>query len=269
MPYAFRRGGHVQPEAALPEGYISDLGAPSPNHNHQEDPYQARASRPGRSAELIGTSGSLGGQATPDKPSQGSWNGGLDSLPATAPGGFQGEGGSESGPAVGAAEGGAIPDAADIPIDQDQGQEGQAGDPIQQSLQGVKSVLSTMRQQAGLTDSAFSMASQQIAGNMPAKPAGPGGDQPNTNPFPTKNGGFGQKTSQNDDDEVSAEAGGAIPTYDTGGGVQTPVPKTYTEAPSDIQGTPEWDLQNANAEDQLADAALKRKKAGFVGGDYK
>jgi hypothetical protein len=92
-------------------------------------------------------------------------------------------------------------DTSAIPIDPDQGQEGQAGDPTA-AIQGVKAALTATRQQFGLSDNAFQMASQQLAGNMPAKPAGPGGDQPPLNPFPTKTPAtpFGTKTSQNDND---------------------------------------------------------------------
>ena len=80
--------------------------------------------------------------------------------------------------------GGAIPsdpnDTSDT-TDTGQGQQGQAGD-LSGIAQQVKQSLSATRQQFGLNDQAF----QQMAAQIPSAPAGPGGDQPNQNPFPTK-----------------------------------------------------------------------------------
>jgi hypothetical protein len=132
---------------------------------------------------------------------------------------------------MGMDKGGGVPDTGDAPIDADQGQEGQAGDQGQEGQAGdqtsqqnqsgpspaVQSALTAARSQFGLNDNMFNMMSKQTAGNMPTKPAGPGGDQPTSNPFPTKNPAtpFGTKTSQadsdGDSDTVSAAGGGAIP----------------------------------------------------------
>lgn len=97
---------------------------------------------------------------------------------------------------------GAIPDSPDIPVQQDQGQQGQAGDPMA-NLAAVKQALTYTRQQFGLSDNAFKMATDKLAGNIPAKPAGSGGDQQNMNPFPTMTPKvpFGKKTSQADDSD--------------------------------------------------------------------
>ena len=92
------------------------------------------------------------------------------------------------------AKGGAIPDTADVPIDQDQGQEGDAGDLFAQ----VKSVLSATRKQYGLTDKAF-----QMSGNMPTKPAGPGGDQTQGGPQDRSNP---PPVSENNDDDSEKQA---------------------------------------------------------------
>jgi hypothetical protein len=61
----------------------------------------------------------------------------------------------------------------------------------------VMDALSAARKQYGLTD-------QMFAANIPSKPAGPGGDQPATNPFSTKTPSppFGQASNNS----------GAIPT---------------------------------------------------------
>lgn len=71
---------------------------------------------------------------------------------------------------------------------------------------------------------------QQLAANVnktiPSKPAGPGGDQPNPNPFPTLTPTipFGKKVSDNTSSQLATAAarGGAIPPmgYDLGGDVQ-------------------------------------------------
>jgi len=106
-------------------------------------------------------------------------------------------------------------DTGAIPIDPDQGQEGQTGDDNLQAMQGVKAALTATRQQFGLSDKAFQMASQQLAGNIPAKPAGPGGDQPPLNPFPTKTPAtpFGTKTSDSGEDNDTQSAAGGGPMY--------------------------------------------------------
>lgn len=127
--------------------------------------------------------------------------------------------------------GGAIPDPAiDTSVMQDTstGDQGQAGDPSQTADQGdlmgsVMDALTAARQQYGLTDQMFAgniptkpagpggdqtqggpqdRGNQQVSANMPAKPAGPGGDQPATNPFPTKTPSppFGQASNDSDSD---------------------------------------------------------------------
>jgi hypothetical protein len=105
------------------------------------------------------------------------------------------EGGSVPDP------GGAIPDDGDMQ-DTSTGDPGQTGDPSQTADQGdlmgtVMDALSAARKQYGLTD-------QMFAANIPSKPAGPGGDQPATNPFSTKTPSppFGQASNNS----------GAIPT---------------------------------------------------------
>lgn len=55
---------------------------------------------------------------------------------------------------------------------------------------------------------------QQIAGNIPIKPAGSGGEGPNPNPFPVKDAGFGKRTSM-------------IPTKPAGGGGEGPNPNPF------------------------------------------
>ena len=139
-------------------------------------------------------------------------------------------------PPMGMDEGGDVPDTSVMPMDAEQGQEGQAGDPAPQKSgpsPAVQSALTAARAQFGLNDNMFNMMSKQTAGNMPTKPAGPGGDQPTSNPFPTKNPAtpFGTKTSQadsdGDSDTVSAASGGSIypknkPMYPTIKKVKTP-----------------------------------------------
>ena len=155
---------------------------------------------------------------------------------------------------------GAIPDTPDMPVDPYQGQEGQAGD---QLYSKVKQVLSQTRQQFGLTDAAFEHMNkymqfnpnQQQAGNMPTKPAGPGGDQTQGGPqdrsnqqisgnIPTKPAGPGGDQTQggpqdrsnpppvaqnnNDGDEVSAARGGPIPRR---GAMVTPTVSNNSNAP--------------------------------------
>ena len=135
---------------------------------------------------------------------------------------------------------GAIPNSADIPVQQDQGQQGQAGDPMQ-VLQGVKDALSYTRQQAGLSDNAFKMATdQKLAGNMPGKPAGPGGDQPNPNPFPIKTPAtpFGTKTSQNDNSAQAAEDGGPIHSSNSGRILNELPHKPFSETHGPLPITP-------------------------------
>jgi hypothetical protein len=53
-------------------------------------------------------------------------------------------------------------------------------------------------------------ANDQEAGIIPTRPAGPGGDTPDTNPFPTKNGGFGKRVEN-----------GAIDEGDSGSNIET------------------------------------------------
>ena len=105
-------------------------------------------------------------------------------------------------------EGGAIPDTPDVPVDQDQGQEGQAGDEL---YQGVAKVLSDTRKQFGLTDSAFQKMNQELAGNMPTVPGSQSSGPPPRFPLPAGvpgSGGFGTKgsLSQNNDDDSNQQA---------------------------------------------------------------
>jgi hypothetical protein len=102
--------------------------------------------------------------------------------------------------------GGAIPDDPNDTSDVDPtttGDTGQAGDP----RQAVMQALTTSRQMNGLNDAVFgdlSNAIHQSSGGqqqayMPSRPAGPGGDTPTQNPFPTRTPAipFGTKTSNN------------------------------------------------------------------------
>jgi hypothetical protein len=104
-------------------------------------------------------------------------------------------------------DGGAIPDPGDaIPSDpsdnsdmsdfSDTGSGDQEG---QQLMSTIYQVLDYGRQKNGLSSDAF----QQAFNQPPSKPAGPGGDQPNTNPFPTKTPvtPFGTKTSSSGDSD--------------------------------------------------------------------
>lgn len=75
-------------------------------------------------------------------------------------------------------------------------------------------------------------------GAIPTRPAGPGGDTPDTNPFPTRSGGFGKRyddggSVDDDDDDDSGNAGastsGAIP---DGGDDSQGAAQTQQQAPA-------------------------------------
>lgn len=83
---------------------------------------------------------------------------------------------------------------------------GDRGDGIDTALNTVSDVLDFGRQKYGLGQQQGQQQGQQIAGNIPAVPAGPGGDQTQGNPFGTRAPAvpFGKRTSQSFDD------GGAV-----------------------------------------------------------
>lgn len=124
--------------------------------------------------------------------------------------------------------GGAVPDP--IP-DTDPGEQtptnqgGGGGYGASDPMQNVRAALTSARQQNGLNDQVFQQlwnmnVGGQQAANPPTVPAGPGGDQPSNNPFPTKTPAvpFGRMSSNDNDadDQPSAAGGGAIP-YQLGG----------------------------------------------------
>ena len=76
---------------------------------------------------------------------------------------------------------------------------------------------------------AYQYGMQQLAGNIPAVPAGPGGAGPNPNPFPTKTPQvpFGKMAQdQGSDYTIAGARGGSVPSFDMGGGVPMPPPAT-------------------------------------------
>ena len=133
-------------------------------------------------------------------------------------------------------------------VDPTQGQEGQAGDlsgalnAVQQAYQyGLQQITGNIptapagpggdQTQGGPQD-----RGNQLAANIPMVPAGPGGDQPNPNPFPTKTAPvpFG-KRAEGADYTAAVARGGSVPSLDAGGVMPPPAapqPQQPTPAPA-------------------------------------
>jgi hypothetical protein len=98
---------------------------------------------------------------------------------------------------------------------------------INDALSAVMDALQYGRQINGLSNG------QQVAGNMPVKPAAPGGDQPSTDPFSTRTPAipFGKRTASNDTESTSDSEGDNDSDDQTaiasakGGPVERPSPK--------------------------------------------
>ena len=154
-----------------------------------------------------------------------------------------------------AAKGGSIPaldDGGEVEdpggVDMGQGQAGQAGDlsgaldAVQQAYQyGLQQITGNIptvpagpggdQTQGGPQD-----RGNQLAANIPTVPAGPGGDQPNPNPFPTKTAPipFG-KQAEGADYTAAVARGGSVPSLDAGGVMPPPAapqPQQPTPAPA-------------------------------------
>jgi len=124
-------------------------------------------------------------------------------------------------------EGGAVPDPDNDSdsdnssggggdTDQDSGNGDSSQPSTDDGMASIMSALSTARQNNGLNDQMFAA--------MPSRPAGPGGDQPNTNPFPTKTPAtpFG-KLADNSQSPRPIPGNGSIPQH----GVLQPTPKPF------------------------------------------
>lgn len=122
-------------------------------------------------------------------------------------------------------------------VDQDQDQDtGDAQQPSTDPFSAVEDALSFGRQQYGLPETL-------VAGNIPARPAGPGGDKPNDNPFPTvpinpfgRRPGGGQPfdTGMNDqgpDANNETQVAGNIPARPAGPGGDRPNDNPFPTVP--------------------------------------
>jgi hypothetical protein len=113
-------------------------------------------------------------------------------------------------------DGGAAPDpdTSDIPVDADQGQEGQAGDQSQQQsgpLPSVQKALTAARSQFGLNDSIFNNMQMSDNQNDPRPiPPSPNGPVKPFNPRDFLPGGS-KASDSGQGDVASAAGGGAIP----------------------------------------------------------
>jgi hypothetical protein len=92
------------------------------------------------------------------------------------------------------ATGGVVPDGED--------------DTPDDAMDVIGQVLSYGRKKNGMPEKLFSW--------IPTRPAGPGGDKPDDNPFPTKDGGFGKRVGMNDTEEPDTQ------TFLHGGDVTNP-----------------------------------------------
>ena len=163
-----------------------------------------------------------------------------------------GGGGSYTGNPMGPLRGAGFDDGGEVEdpggVDMGQGQEGQAGDlsgaldAVQQAYQyGLQQITGNIptvpagpggdQTQGGPQD-----RGNQLAANIPTVPAGPGGDQPNPNPFPTKTAPipFG-KQAEGADYTASVARGGSVPSLDAGGVMPPPAapqPQQPTPAPA-------------------------------------
>jgi len=159
-----KRGGKVR--QMKPNGKPGSSQAPSGPHA----PQPPNAGRPPTGVQQPDPSSA---QAPPSTPQPDPSDSGAVPAP-TATGTALGE------PTLGFDDGGDVPDTADAPVDADQGQEGQAGDPSQQQSSpppSVQKALTAARAQFGLNDSIFN--NMQISDNqndprpIPPSPNGP------------------------------------------------------------------------------------------------
>lgn len=113
--------------------------------------------------------------------------------------------------------------ADDLADNQSQNQ-GQDNSDLSDAVSAAQDALAYGRQKNG-------MPPQLLAGNIPAIPAGPGGDQPNPNPFPTKTAPipFGRRADASQDDSSDtdnvqgAAKGGSVKSFANGGDMDNPI----------------------------------------------